>query len=454
MPALLDRLVPGTAAKLNLLLDFILILLALRFSGLTIESLAWASIAAACATWVGVATLIRHYDLAATRTDPVGEVKAIALLALSTATALGLSGLFERDAGTVVHAGVFGLTLGLASGMIRLTLVRSQYEREGPLEEVLIVGTAAKASRLKERLVKEGKRRPVGWLRFDDEPSEWASLGGSARLKEVLRERPVSEVYVAADVAAHRLECEVVTRTCEQLGVPFALPAHEMKLGRARLANGQLWPDGYLHFLEVKSEPHQVAMKRLFDVFAACLGILVLSPLLLLVALAIKVTSRGPVLFTQTRLGLHGRPFGMLKFRSMVMNAEALRAKLQAQNEQSGPVFKMANDPRVTRVGRFIRRYSIDELPQLLNIIKGEMSVVGPRPPLPKEVEQYRTWQLRRLSVRPGLTCVWQVSGRNSVGFEEWMKMDMHYIDHWSLREDFGLVLKTFGVVVKGRGAS
>lgn len=454
MPALLDRLVPGTAAKLNLLLDFILILLALRFSGLNVETLAWASLAAALATWVGVASLIRHYDLASTRADPVGEVKAIALLALSTATALGLSGLIERDAVTVVHAGVFGLTLALASGMIRLTLVRSQYEREGPLDEVLIVGTAERSLKLKERLAKEGKRRPVGWLRFDDQPSDWASLGGSSRLKEVLRERPVSEVYVAADPAQHRLETEVVTRTCEQLGVPFALPAHEMKLARARLAHGQLFPDGYLHFLEVKSEPHQAAMKRLFDVFAASMGLLVLSPLLLLVALSIKLTSRGPVFFKQTRLGLHGRPFAMLKFRSMVVNAEALRARLEAQNEQSGPVFKMAHDPRVTAIGRFIRKYSIDELPQLFNIIRGEMSVVGPRPPLPKEVDQYRTWQLRRLSVRPGLTCVWQVSGRNSVGFEEWMRMDMHYIDHWSLREDFGLVLKTFGVVVKGRGAS
>jgi len=137
-----------------------------------------------------------------------------------------------------------------------------------------------------------------------------------------------------------------------------------------------------------------------------------------------------------------------------VQDAEAQRAKLEAQNEQSGPVFKMKHDPRITAVGRFIRRYSIDELPQLINIVRGEMSVVGPRPPLPKEVDQYRTWQMRRLSVRPGLTCVWQVSGRNQIGFEEWMKMDMHYIDHWSLREDFGLVLKTVGVVVRGRGAS
>jgi lipopolysaccharide/colanic/teichoic acid biosynthesis glycosyltransferase len=172
------------------------------------------------------------------------------------------------------------------------------------------------------------------------------------------------------------------------------------------------------------------------------------------VAAIIKLTSRGPVFFRQRRVGLHGKPFNMLKFRSMVTNAEELKAKLEALNEQSGPVFKIKNDPRITPIGRFIRKYSIDELPQLLNVLRGEMSVVGPRPPLPSEVEKYAAWQRRRLSVRPGLTCIWQVSGRNQISFEEWMYLDMQYIDNWTLLTDLSLILKTVPVVITGNGAS
>jgi lipopolysaccharide/colanic/teichoic acid biosynthesis glycosyltransferase len=168
----------------------------------------------------------------------------------------------------------------------------------------------------------------------------------------------------------------------------------------------------------------------------------------------IKLTSRGPVLFKQRRVGLHAGSFNMLKFRSMVVNAEELKAKLMASNEQTGPVFKMTHDPRITAIGRFIRKFSVDELPQLINIVRGEMTIVGPRPPIPGEVAKYEAWQRRRLSVRPGLTCVWQVSGRNQISFEDWMYLDMQYIDHWSLAQDFQLILKTVPVVLTGRGAS
>ncbi|MGH7269773.1 MAG: sugar transferase, partial [Polyangiaceae bacterium] len=200
--------------------------------------------------------------------------------------------------------------------------------------------------------------------------------------------------------------------------------------------------------------PVQMAFKRLMDIAASSSALLVLSPLMIAVSVAIKLTSRGPVLFKQQRAGRHGRPFNMLKFRSMIVNAEELKAKLMAQNEQAGPVFKMARDPRITPVGRFIRKFSIDELPQLINVLRGEMSLVGPRPPIPAEVSKYEAWQRRRLSVRPGLTCVWQVSGRNQISFEEWMYLDMQYIDHWSLAHDLELILKTVPVVLTGRGAS
>jgi exopolysaccharide biosynthesis polyprenyl glycosylphosphotransferase len=197
-----------------------------------------------------------------------------------------------------------------------------------------------------------------------------------------------------------------------------------------------------------------MALKRGFDILSSGMALWVLAPLLVMVAMLVKLTSRGPVLFRQTRVGLHGRPFRMLKFRTMVENAEALKAQLASVNEMDGPVFKMKKDPRITPIGRFLRKFSIDELPQLINVLRGDMSVVGPRPPVPSEVARYEPWQRRRLSVRPGLTCIWQVSGRNEISFEQWMYMDLQYIDNWSFLKDVSLILKTLPVVVTGRGAS
>ncbi len=194
-------------------------------------------------------------------------------------------------------------------------------------------------------------------------------------------------------------------------------------------------------------------VRRCADVALAAVLLILLSPVFLAVAAIIKLTSHGPVLFRQSRCGLHGRPFTFLKFRSMRTGAEALKPALAAYNEMDGPAFKMTNDPRVTPVGRFLRRTSLDELPQLWNILKGDMSFVGPRPAVLEEVRQYAPWQRRRLSMKPGLTCLWQVSGRNELTFDEWMRLDLEYIDNWSLWLDLKIALKTIPAVVKGRGA-
>ncbi len=193
--------------------------------------------------------------------------------------------------------------------------------------------------------------------------------------------------------------------------------------------------------------------KRSMDVALALLFIFLFAPVLLAVALAVKWSSEGPVLFSQVRVGKGGRLFRFYKFRSMVTDAEALKGNLAAQNEKSGPIFKIQYDPRITRVGRFLRMYSLDELPQLFSVLNGDMSVVGPRPPVPSEVVQYEPWQLRRLAVTPGLTCIWQTSGRSRVTFDEWMRMDLEYIDNWSLALDAKLLLKTVGAVLTADGA-
>jgi exopolysaccharide biosynthesis polyprenyl glycosylphosphotransferase len=180
----------------------------------------------------------------------------------------------------------------------------------------------------------------------------------------------------------------------------------------------------------------------------------VMSPIKVIAAVLIKLTSPGPVLFKQERCGLNGRLFTMYKFRSMVDNAEQLRFELETLNEMQGPVFKSSRDPRITKIGKFIRRFSIDEFPQIYNVLRGDMSLVGPRPPLPQEVSRYQHWQRRRLSMKPGITCLWQISGRNQVtSFEDWMKLDLTYIDNWSLLLDLKILLKTIPVVLMGRGA-
>jgi lipopolysaccharide/colanic/teichoic acid biosynthesis glycosyltransferase len=180
--------------------------------------------------------------------------------------------------------------------------------------------------------------------------------------------------------------------------------------------------------------------------------LVMLSPLLLLVALLIKLTSPGSVIFRQVRCGLGGRRFVLYKFRSMIVEAEEVKSQFNHLNEMSGPVFKLSNDPRCTLLGKWLRKFSIDELPQLVNILKGDMSFVGPRPPIPEEVEKYERWQRRRLRMKPGLTCLWQVRGRNDIDFGEWMKLDLQYIDTWSLLLDLKICLKTIPIVLLGKG--
>jgi len=195
------------------------------------------------------------------------------------------------------------------------------------------------------------------------------------------------------------------------------------------------------------------ASKRVLDFVAALLGLILLSPIFLIVSILIKLESEGEVIFSQTRIGLNGKEFKMYKFRSMVKNAEELKVKLAAQNEMSGPMFKMKDDPRVTKVGKFIRKTSIDELPQLINVLKGDMSLVGPRPSLPKEVEKFEPWMLQRLEVKPGLTCYWQVSGRNNIDFEDWMKLDLQYVEDRNFLLDLKLIFKTFFVLFGDKNA-
>ena len=210
-----------------------------------------------------------------------------------------------------------------------------------------------------------------------------------------------------------------------------------------------------LENIQTNNSIFYIVSKRIIDIIGSLAGLIFLSPLFLIVAILIKLEDpKGKVFFSQERNGKYPATFKMYKFRSMVHNAEELLEKLKDQNEQTGPVFKMKEDPRITRVGKFIRKTSIDELPQLFNVLRGDMSLVGPRPPIPREVEQYTTYQMQRLGVKPGLTCLWQVGGRNSVDFDGWVELDIEYIKNRSLWLDIKLMIKTVFVLFGDRNAS
>jgi exopolysaccharide biosynthesis polyprenyl glycosylphosphotransferase len=451
-----------TAQNLNLIGDCIILVAAsaaaTKLPGEQWHWLVFAGMAASSIlVWTVGGRVLRHYDIWNGRGIRSDVGLTVILVGVMLVVMWGLHFVVSRYAAGSQLAR-FEIVAVPCVLWLRLT-VNWLRGREVPIEETLIIGIGPLGRHTGLEIRDRNDHHHVlGYLRFGDEqthtrlPAE--VLGVAGNLEDLLKKHVVSEVFIAGNNDSQRVEMQSAIAVLERFGIPFALPVSGFRFGRARPAHEKAIADGYVHYLSVRHKPLQSALKRLFDMASSMAALIVLAPLMVGVAIAIKLTSRGPILFKQLRVGQHSKPFHMLKFRSMVVNAEELKAKLMAQNEQTGPVFKMRRDPRITGVGGFIRKYSIDELPQLINVLRGEMSVVGPRPPVPGEVAKYEAWQRRRLSVRPGLTCVWQVSGRNEISFEEWMYLDMQYIDHWSLKQDFELILKTLPVVLTGRGAS
>jgi len=240
---------------------------------------------------------------------------------------------------------------------------------------------------------------------------------------------------------------------CEEIGVIFRLQSNLSPMTYTNAYLAHFNDVSFLTFNHSQKNYLALSWKTFMDFWISFMLIFILSPFMLAIAILIKTTSKGPVIFKQERVGLRGRKFYIYKFRTMVQDAEKLKKKLMQFNESDGPAFKIKRDPRITLIGRIIRKTGLDELPQLFNVLKGEMSLIGPRPPLPEEVEKYERWQLRRLSVKPGITCTWQIiPNRNDVIFEKWMKLDMQYIDNWSLKADFVLFFRTILSVFKAGG--
>jgi exopolysaccharide biosynthesis polyprenyl glycosylphosphotransferase len=279
-------------------------------------------------------------------------------------------------------------------------------------------------------------------------------LGGLDKLPEIVAREAIDDVAIALPIKSHYAEIQKMIALLEEQGIAIHLLSDFFPRHLARCQSLEFEGEPLLFLHSAPPFGWRTEVKRLLDLIVSAVFLILLAPLFAVIAILIKLDSRGPVFFVQERMGYNKRRFMMIKFRTMVADAEARMQEIEHLNEKEGPIFKMKNDPRITRLGRFLRKTSLDEIPQFINVLLGDMSLVGPRPLSIRDALKLEvSWQKRRFSVRPGLTCIWQVSGRSNLSFEEWMKLDLEYIDHWSLLLDWRILLKTVPAVLTSRGA-
>jgi len=377
--------------------------------------------------------------------------------------ALFVPGYDLDSASLAMFFGLVGVSGVFSRMMVRSVVIgarRSGYN----FRNLLFVGVNDHALRVARKIVAKPELgfRIVGFVAedpLDDNAvpktgrTDWPVLGGIGELKEILERVSVDEIMACLPIDSKIEDLAHVTSYARDLGVVMRLVPGEVEKRILEGVHFENFDDEFVITLFRERMIGQLFMKRALDVVLSSLLLVIFSPLFLVIALCIKVTSSGAVFFTQERVGLNKRTFRMIKFRSMRNDAEEMRDSVAHLNEVDGPVFKIQRDPRVTDFGKFLRRTSLDELPQLINVLRGEMSLVGPRPPLPEEVDRYDWMFRKRLSVKPGMTCIWQVSGRSDVSFARWMRMDQDYVENWSLWLDLQILMKTIPAVLSSRGA-
>ena len=381
-------------------------------------------------------------------------VKPLLMGALASAAAVFFAKELEF-ARRVVGSFLVGNVACLAMGRVLfLTIAARAHRTEGALRRIIIVGTGNAAREFADAIERQGwGLHLAGFVCPDPDPppGDPRFLGAVDALPGILDAGNIDDVVVT-DAANDLGVVQKVIHACEEVGVAIHIPS---PFFRACLSKPHMESFSGVPMLTFSTRPYNpvaLGIKRGVDIVGSLILLLLGAMPMIAIAALVRLTSRGPVIFRQRRSGLYGRQFALLKFRTMVEDAEAIRPDLETANAMDGPVFKMADDPRITPLGRVLRKYSLDELPQVWNVLKGEMSLIGPRPPIPGEVEKYARWQRRRLSMRPGLTCIWQVSDRNRATFDKWMEYDLRYIDTWSLWLDLKIALRTIPAVVKGTG--
>ena len=407
--------------------------------------------------------LYRPRRLATAVAETIDIVKATSLGSMAV---LGVASVINIDLVTSEFLVAFWMLSTTSTTFARLTLrliLERLRVRGRNLRNLLIIGTNARALRFAE-LVENKPTLGYQINGFIDD--EWFGVDNFRQtgrklvatvpdFGNYLRANVVDEVVIALPVSSYYSKFSAILLACEEQGVLVHMLPNFFDVKHARLSLEVLEDQPVITLRTGAMEGWPVLVKRVFDLVVAVALLLLLTPLFVVVAILIKLTSPGPILFIQDRVGLHKRPFRFVKFRTMVQDAEKRQQALEELNQVSGPVFKIRNDPRMTPVGGWLRKTSIDELPQLINVLLGDMSLVGPRPLPIRDYQAFDSdWHRRRFSVRPGMTCLWQIGGRNSVPFERWMELDMQYIDQWSLWLDFKILANTLPAVVSGKGAS
>jgi exopolysaccharide biosynthesis polyprenyl glycosylphosphotransferase len=334
---------------------------------------------------------------------------------------------------------------------IKIAIILKFAKNNGFIKRVLIIG-AGKMGEQVAYFIKSHRTSGYDVVGFLDDIKKGNGIVGSIRdLEAIINSKKINEIYIT--IPSEKIIINKVLASIRKYDVDIKVipEMYDFVSSSVKFQKNDAFP--YMQIVKTPLRGLNLFLKRAVDLSLSLLGIVLLSPLFIIIGFLIAKDSNGPILFKQRRIGKNGVPFDMYKFRSMVVNAEELKTKLVKENEANGPVFKMKEDPRVTKIGKFLRKYSIDELPQLFNVLKGEMSLIGPRPPLPEEVEKYDNYHWRRLDVTPGISGLWQVSGRSDLSFEEWVNLDIYYIENWSIGMDVKIMLRTIPVVLFGKGA-
>ena len=418
--------------------------------------------------WVGIFDYFIRYKadrLVALNTQVVNLVKATSLASFWL---MVVCAVFSVKSFNIFNILIFFVTVTVIGILSRLFLrgILLSARRSGyNYRFLLVVGANDRACEIAGKIDEKAELgyKNVGFVAETPEAAEewgkrehghWKLLGELGRLREILTEERVDEIIVCLPVDTRFSDITKIVQHARDLGIVVRLMPDFEDGTLLRNLHIEEFEGEYVVTLFREQMLLQLLFKRMLDAAISLAVLILLCPLMALVALLIKLTSPGPVLFVQNRVGMNQRQFKLYKFRSMVADAEDRKFALAHLNERDGPAFKIENDPRITPIGRFLRKTSIDELPQLFNVLSGEMSLVGPRPPLPDEVKKYEWLFRKRLSVKPGITCIWQISGRNHVSFDRWMQMDHEYIENWTLLLDLKILLKTIPAVLFSRGAS
>lgn len=421
--------------------------------------------------WIAIFDYFIRYRsdrLVALNSQLKGLLKATALASFLL---MAVSAVFTVKSFNILNILLFFVvvtTIGICSRLFLRVLLLSARKSGYNYRYLLVVGANERASQVVSQIEQKPELgyKIVGFVAESPEAMEewrqreqqqhphWKVPGLLENLRTILTQERVDEIIVCLPMDARFSDIALIVKNARDLGVVVRLMPELEDGTLLRNLHVEEFENEYVVTLFREQLLVQLLLKRLLDTALSIAVLIILLPVMAVVAILIKLTSPGPVLFVQKRVGMNQRQFRLYKFRSMVADAEARKLELEHLNERDGPAFKIDNDPRITRIGRFIRKTSIDELPQLFNVLSGEMSLVGPRPPLPDEVKKYEWLFRKRLSVKPGITCIWQISGRNDVSFDQWMKMDHEYVENWSLWLDLKILLKTVPAVIFLRGAS